>query len=134
MLGYLQRQLDRRKPETYTAMVTEVRSMGAMVDITELGLKGLVKRLSLSDDHYRFVPERGRLVGRQRGNEIAPGDQLKVQVEGIDLHKKQADFCVVKTRPPRDKKKSKSAQKTRPEKSPKRKGKQRQPKARRRRK
>ena len=108
--------------------------MGAMVDITELGLKGLVKRLSLSDDHYRFVPERGRLVGRQRGNEIAPGDQLKVQVEGIDLHKKQADFCVVKTRPPRDKKKSKSAQKTRPEKSPKRKGKQRQPKARRRRK
>ena len=134
LLGYLQRQLDRRKPETYTAMVTEVRSMGAMVDITELGLKGLVKRLSLSDDHYRFVPERGRLVGRQRGNEIAPGDQLKVQVEGIDLHKKQADFCVVKTRPPRDKKKSKSAQKTRPEKSPKRKGKQRQPKARRRRK
>ena len=134
LLSHLQRQLDRRKPETYTAMVTEVRNIGAMVDITELGLKGLVKRLSLSDDRYRFVPERGRLVGRLRGNEIAPGDQLRVQVESIDLQKKQADFRVLKTRPAKGKKKSRPARKTRPEKSPERKGKQRQPKARRRRK
>ena len=134
LLSHLQRQLDRRKPETYTATVTEVRNIGAMVDITELGLKGLVKRLSLSDDRYRFVPERGRLVGRLRGNEIAPGDQLRVQVESIDLQKKQADFRVLKTRPAKGKKKSRPARKTRPEKSPERKGKQRQPKARRRRK
>ena len=134
LLSHLQQQLDRRKPETYTATVTEVRNIGAMVDITELGLKGLVKRLSLSDDRYRFVPERGRLVGRLRGNEIAPGDQLRVQVESIDLQKKQADFRVLKTRPAKGKKKSRPARKTRPEKSPERKGKQRQPKARRRRK
>ena len=134
LLSHLQRQLDRRKPETYTATVTEVRNIGAMVDITELGLKGLVKLLSLSDDRYRFVPERGRLVGRLRGNEIAPGDQLRVQVESIDLQKKQADFRVLKTRPAKGKKKSRPARKTRPKKSPERKGKQRQPKARRRRK
>jgi ribonuclease R len=108
LLTHLQRQLDHQKPETYTAMVTDVRHIGAMVDITELGLKGLVKRFSMSDDHYRFVPERGRLVGRQRGNEIAPGDQLKVQIEAVDIQKKQADFRVIKTKVPKGKKKTSS--------------------------
>jgi len=139
LLSHLQRQLDRRKPEIYTAMVTEVRSIGAMVDITELGLKGLVKRLSLSDDHYRFVPERGRLVGRLRGNEIAPGDQLKVQVEGIDLQKKQADFRVIKTKSTKGKKKKskplrKPQRAAKPDKFPKRKDTRKQPKSKRRRK
>ena len=99
LLTHLQRQLDQPQSQRqYTAMVTDVRHIGAMVDITELGLKALVKRFSMSDDHYRFVPERGRLVGRQRGNEIAPGDQLKVQIEAVDIQKKQADFRVIKTK------------------------------------
>ena len=72
--------------------------------------------------------------GRLRGNEIAPGDQLKVQVEDIDLHKKQADFRVVPSKVAKGKKKSASARKARPKKSPQRKGKPRQPKTRRRRK
>jgi len=134
LLTHLQRQLDRRKPETYTAMVTDVRYIGAMVDIIELGLKGLVKRFSISDDHYRFVPERGRLVGRLRGNEIAPGDQLKVQIEAVDLLKKQADFRVIKLQAAKGKKKTMPARKSSPNKSPKRQGKPRQPKAKRRRK
>ena len=138
LLTHLQRQLDSQKPETYTAMVTDVRNIGAMVDITELGLKGLVKRFSMSDDHYRFVPERGRLVGRQRGNEIAPGDQLKVQIEAVDIQKKQADFRVIKTKaakgnrktPSRSRKPSRAAK---PDKFPKRKDTQKHPKAKRRR-
>jgi len=134
LLSYLKRQLDRNKPETYTAMVTEVRNIGAMVDITELGLKALVKRLSLSGDHYRFVPERGRLVGRLHGNEIAPGDQLKVQIEDIDLQKKQADFRLVRSKTAKGKKRAAPARKARQKKSPQRKDKQRQPKVRRRRK
>jgi ribonuclease R len=139
LLMHLQRQLDRQKLETYSAMVTDVRNIGAMVDITELGLKGLVKRLSMSDDHYRFVPERGRLVGRLRGNEITPGDQLKVQVEGIDLQKKQADFRVIKTKAAKGKKLKPSLSRkprraVKPDKISKRKDTQKQPKAKRRRK
>jgi ribonuclease R len=138
LLTHLQRQLDQKKPETYTAMVTDVRHIGAMVDITELGLKGLVKRFSMSDDHYRFVPERGRLVGRQRGNEIAPGDQLKVQIEAVDIQKKQADFRVIKTSAAKGKKKSTSRSSKprrgqKPDHSPKRSDTQKQPKANRRR-
>jgi ribonuclease R len=138
LLTHLQRQLDSQKPETYTAMVTDVRNIGAMVDITELGLKGLVKRFSMSDDHYRFVPERGRLVGRQRGNEIAPGDQLKVQIEAVDIQKKQADFRVIKTKAAKGKKKTpspsrKPSRAAKPDKFPKRKDTQKHPKAKRRR-
>ena len=138
LLTHLQRQLDHQKPETYTAMVTDVRHIGAMVDITELGLKGLVKRFSMSDDHYRFVPERGRLVGRQRGNEIAPGDQLKVQIEAVEIQKKQADFRVITTKAVKGKKKNTSRSRKprrgqKPDRSPKRSDTQKQPEAKRRR-
>ena len=138
LLTHLQRQLDHQKPETYTAMVTDVRHIGAMVDITELGLKGLVKRFSMSDDHYRFVPERGRLIGRQRGNEIAPGDQLKVQIEAVDIQKKQADFRVITTKAAKGKKKNTSRSRRprrgqKPDHSPKRSDTQKQPEAKRRR-
>ncbi|HIL73444.1 MAG TPA: S1 RNA-binding domain-containing protein, partial [Verrucomicrobia bacterium] len=138
LLTHLQRQLDHQKPETYTAMVTDVRHIGAMVDITELGLKGLVKRFSMSDDHYRFVPERGRLIGRQRGNEIAPGDQLKVQIEAVDIQKKQADFRVITTKAVKGKKKNTSRSRKprrdqKPDRSPKRSDTQKQPEAKRRR-
>ena len=138
LLTHLQRQLDNQKPETYTAMVTDVRHIGAMVDITELGLKGLVKRFSMSDDHYRFVPERGRLVGRQRGNEIAPGDQLKVQIEAVEIQKKQADFRVITTKAVKGKKKNTSRSRKprrgqKPDRSPKRSDTQKQPEAKRRR-
>jgi len=98
----------------------------------------LVKRFSMSDDHYRFVPERGRLVGRQRGNEIAPGDQLKVQIEAVDIQKKQADFRVIKTKAAKGKKKKPSPSRkprraAKPDKLPKRKDTQKHPKAKRRR-
>ena len=96
LLAHLQCQLDRGQPKTYSGLVTEVRSIGAMIDIVELGLKGLVKRLSMTDDHYRYVPERGKLVGRLSGNEISPGYLMKVRVVEVDLHKKQADFRVIK--------------------------------------
>ena len=44
LLAHLQRQLDEGTSETYTGLVTEVRSIGAMINIAELGIKGLVKR------------------------------------------------------------------------------------------
>ena len=74
-----------------------------------------------------------------RGNEIAPGDQLKVQVEGIDLQKKQADFRVIKTKSAKGKKKNskplrKPQRAAKPDKFPKRKDTRKQPKSKRRRK
>ena len=98
LLAHLQRQIDEGKSETYTGLVTEVRSIGAMIDIAELGMKGLVKRLSMSDDHYHYASERGRLVGRLNGNEISPGYLMQVQIERVDLHKKQADFRVISSK------------------------------------
>ena len=96
LLSHLQRQIDRGQREIYSGLVTEVRNIGAMIDIVELGIKGLVKRFSMTDDHYRYSSDQGRLVGRLRGNEISPGLMMKVQIDEVDLRKKQADFIVVK--------------------------------------
>jgi len=132
LLAHLKCQIDRGQPETYSGLVTEVRNIGAMVDIVELGIKGLVKRFSMTDDHYRYVPERGRLVGRLSGNEISPGYLMKVQVDEVDLHKKQADFRVIKGKT--TKAKSKAKQNSRQRFSNSKKNKLRQPKNKRKRK
>ena len=134
LLTHLQRQIDSGQPDTYTGMVTEVRNIGAMIDVVGLGIKGLVKRFSMAEDHYRFVPERGRLVGRLRGNEIAPGDTLQVQIDEVDLHKKEADFRIVKTKQSKGKKKAKTQRKTKRNFSPRNKNNNRQPKTKRRKK
>ena len=134
LLTHLQRQIDSGQPETYTGMVTEVRNIGAMIDVVGLGIKGLVKRFSMADDHYRFVPERGRLVGRLRGNEIAPGDTLQVQIDEVDLHKKEADFRIVKPKQAKGKKKAKAQRKTKRNFSPRNRNSKRQPKTERRKK
>ena len=52
----------------------------------------------MSDDHYHYASERGRLVGRLNGNEISPGYLMQVQIERVDLHKKQADFRVINSK------------------------------------
>ena len=135
LLSHLKRQLDSGQPETYTGMVTEVRNIGAMIDVVGLGIKGLVKRFSMTDDHYQFVPERGRLVGRLRCNEIAPGDTMKVQIDEVDLHKKEADFRVVKSKPTKRKGaagKGKAKRKTKRTFSPNKKSKTKQPRTKRR--
>lgn len=92
LFAFLTQQLRTGKPITYRALVTDVRNFGFFVDVTDLGLSGLVHLSSVEDDFYVFDPARTQLVGRRTRRVIQLGDRVLVRVRKVDTFKKQVDF------------------------------------------
>jgi len=58
-------------------------------------MQGLVHVSRLEDDFYQYDERLERLVGRGTKRIIKIGDKLNVQVERVDLVKRQIDFRVI---------------------------------------
>lgn len=92
LYAYLEAQLDSDTPELYDALVTEVRNFGFFIDVTRLGMSGMVHLSSIADDFFVFDPQRSILTGKQSRRVISLGDNVKVQIHRVDRTKKQVDF------------------------------------------
>jgi ribonuclease R len=92
LYAYLESQLNSDAPELYDALVTEVRNFGFFIDVTRLGMSGMVHLSSIPDDFFVFDPERANLTGKQTRRVISLGDYVKVQIHRVDRAKKQVDF------------------------------------------
>ena len=92
MYAFLKAQLRMAKPPVYSALVTDVRNFGFFVDVPGLATSGLVHCSSLADDFYEFDEARGQLTGRRNRRVIRLGDEVRVQIAGVDSFKKQVDF------------------------------------------
>jgi ribonuclease R len=92
MFAFLNAQLKSAHPTRYPALVTDVRNFGFFVDVTGLGMSGLVPLSGVSDDFYQFDATRGQLVGRRTRRVFKLGDKVEVQVAKVDTFKKQVDF------------------------------------------
>jgi ribonuclease R len=92
MFAFLNAQLKSARPTRYPALVTDVRNFGFFVDVTGLGMSGLVPLSGLSDDFYQFDATRGQLLGRRTRRVFKLGDQVEVQIAKVDIFKRQVDF------------------------------------------
>lgn len=92
MFAFLKAQLKDGPLHKYNALVTDVRNFGFFVDVTDLGMSGLVPLSSLHDDFFVFDSGRNILVGRRSRRIIKLGDKVLVQVSKVDSFKKQVDF------------------------------------------
>ncbi len=95
LFAFLKAQLKSGDPLPYPALVTDVRNFGFFVDVTGLGLSGLVHLSSVEDDFFVFEPSRTQLVSRRSRRVIKLGDRVTVQVHKVDTFKKQVDFRLV---------------------------------------
>jgi len=95
MFAYLKAQLKSGQPQKYPALVIDVRNFGFFVDVSTLGMSGLVHLSSVEDDFYVFEPARNHLIGRRTRRIIKLGDKITVQVFKVDGFKKQVDFALV---------------------------------------
>jgi ribonuclease R len=96
-IEYFQQRLLKGKLEAMDAVVSGVRNFGLFVELTESLMQGLVHISTLEDDFYHYDELRERLVGKRTKQIIQIGDKLKVQVERVDVFKRQIDFRVVET-------------------------------------
>jgi ribonuclease R len=92
LFAFLNAQLASGQPQSYPALVIDVRNFGFFVDVPGLAMSGLVHLSSLVDDFFVFEPARNHLVGRRTRRIIRLGDRLEVQVAKVDTFKKQVDF------------------------------------------
>ncbi len=92
LYAYLRSQLESKKPQHYSALVTSVRNFGFFVDVPALGLSGGVPLSAIPDDFFVFDPTNSQLVGRHTRRVIKLGDTLMVQIYKVDSFKKQVDF------------------------------------------
>ena len=92
LFAFLSAQLESSEPQRYPGLVTDVRNFGFFVDVTGLGMSGLVPLSTVTDDFYEFDSNRSQLVGRRTRRVIKLGDKVEVQVAKVDRFKKQVDF------------------------------------------
>lgn len=92
LFAYLLSQIQSQHPQTYPALITEVRNFGFFVDVPGLGMSGLVPLSGLSDDFYQFDVRTSRLIGRRTKRHFKLGDRVEVQVAKVDRFKRQVDF------------------------------------------
>jgi ribonuclease R len=96
LYAYLEAQIKTKRFQPYAALVTDVRNFGFFVDVSDLGLSGVVPFSAMTDDFYVFEPSTGKLHGRRTGRVIQLGDRVEVQVRSVDRYKKQVDFALTK--------------------------------------
>ncbi len=96
MYSFLESQLKSQNPQRYTGLVTDLRNFGFFVDVTGLGMSGLVPFSELTDDFYVFEPARLHVIGRRTRRMIRLGDRVEVQVARVDRFKKQVDFTLAR--------------------------------------
>lgn len=92
-LHYLQKQLDEHKMDEMEVVVSKITGQGLMIDITDIGLYGLIPTEILEGD---FVKTGNKLVNKRTRFEYKCGDMMKVMLDRIDFIKGLALFSPVK--------------------------------------
>ena len=93
LLEYLDRVASSDKPPVFDGLITDVRPMGLMVEIPNMGVRGVVKREDLPDGRWRFEAHRMAWVSMD-GKVIQLGMRLPLRVINIDFDKRFVDFSV----------------------------------------
>jgi ribonuclease R len=93
LLEYLDRVAQLPEPPIFNGLITDTRPMGLMVEIPDMGVRGVVKREDLPEGRWFFEPHRMAWVSKD-GKVIQLGMRLPLRVINIDFDKRFVDFAV----------------------------------------
>jgi ribonuclease R len=79
----------------FSGLITSVVNFGVFVYIPDLMLDGLVHVTELGSDYYVFDEKRQILVGKKSGAKFASGQELHIEIGGVDMAKLFIDFKLV---------------------------------------
>ncbi|MFH0962447.1 MAG: ribonuclease R [Planctomycetota bacterium] len=88
VLRYLADKVGRQ----YPGIVTGVEEFGIFVELVEIGIDGLLPTRLLPHDRYRYEKEGRRLVGASSGKVFHLGQELRVQVESVNVDRRFLDL------------------------------------------
>ena len=79
----------------FSGLITSVVNFGVFVYIPDLMLDGLVHVTELGSDYYVFDEKKQLLIGKKTGVKFASGQELQIEIAGVDMAKLFIDFKLV---------------------------------------
>jgi ribonuclease R len=92
LLEFFERELSKKSPTKFEAVITEVRQNGFFIELTESMTFGFVPASLLQDDYYQTTPDGSAMIGRKTKKKFAAGARIHVTVAKVDRVKRFMDF------------------------------------------
>jgi ribonuclease R len=109
--------------ERFEGIINAVTSFGIFVELKDIYVEGLVHITGLPKDYYQFEPVGHKLIGERGGLVFQLGDEITVDVTGVNMDDRKIDFSIaaIDAIEGKRRKKPKSADKKDGKKAPKKK-------------
>jgi ribonuclease R len=95
LLEYFERELAKKRKQTFVAIITDVRPAGLFIELEESMTFGFLPASSLPSDYYSPTDDGTALVGRRTKRHYRLNDRLSVVVAKVDRVKRMIDFEAV---------------------------------------
>jgi ribonuclease R len=88
---YMQQHLG----DEFVGIISAVTEFGLFVTLKDLYVDGMIHISQLGDDYFVYDQPSQSLVGQNRGQAFSLGDEVKIQVAGVNLEERKIDFKLV---------------------------------------
>lgn len=83
--------MEKHVGEDFAGVISSITKWGMYVEL-ENTIEGLVHVTAMTDDHYEYYEDRYEMVGQHRGNVFKLGQEISVEVTGINKLQRTIDF------------------------------------------
>lgn len=94
LLEYFERELKNPKRPAHPAIITDVKSHGFFIELTDSMAFGFVPISSLRDDFYQLSKDGFAFIGRRTRRRIAVGQSIEAVIQRVDRFSRQMDFTI----------------------------------------
>ena len=88
---YMQQHLG----DEFIGIVSAVTEFGLFVTLKDLYVDGMIHISQLGDDFFIYDQASQNLIGQNRGQVFGLGDEVKIQVAGVNLEERKIDFQLI---------------------------------------
>jgi ribonuclease R len=88
---YMQQHLG----DEFVGIISAVTEFGLFVTLKDLYVDGMIHISQLGDDYFVYDQPSQSLVGQNRGQSFSLGDEVKIQVAGVNLEERKIDFQLI---------------------------------------
>ncbi|MCF3648728.1 ribonuclease R family protein [Synoicihabitans lomoniglobus] len=91
-LEFFERDLAKREPTTFPAIITDVRQHGLFIELEQSMTFGFLPTHALGDDYYSLTDDNTAMIGRKTKKRYELNGRIPVQVAKVDRVKRMIDF------------------------------------------
>jgi ribonuclease R len=88
---YMQQHLG----DEFVGIISAVTEFGLFVTLKDLYVDGMIHVSQLGEDYFVYDQASQSLVGQNRGQAFSLGDEVKIQVTGVNLEERKIDFKLI---------------------------------------